>query len=254
MAAIAIANGNCYRFGFGPSDFETGANSLHSTAKPFRPFRNSERFALVSNQPIGSAIPSLLNTSGPSDIPWGIMAVRVDPIQRVRWGRGGSYVGQKCGERLLPPRADCNSTAAIVVIAPARLASTTVLHRNPRSIFVRITPSRSVPMRTGSIAGNSGFVASAANGTTRGKITASNCFCDSTFTDAIPTRIAVSATVVVASKSDDTEPSKYSPRKVCRVTTYRISHKWRSHQIPHEVVQAKMPQCHSQSNLSYFDK
>ena len=80
-------------------------------------------------------IPGLLGGCLPADITWLVVAVVVDPPQRMLWRRRGTNVFKKRFEARLPSLADRDSPPTIPVVALVAWAGTSLPHGKPRPIF-----------------------------------------------------------------------------------------------------------------------
>lgn len=132
----------------GPSPTDTCADSVCGKAGSLCPFRDGQRFLVVGEQATGFTVSCLLCCRCPSHVAGFIVAIIVDPIQRMLGRRRRSCVGKERDERCSPLLTDFDSPAPIARVRIGAWAVTSTDHPIPRSVFLRTV--HPMPAREGS--------------------------------------------------------------------------------------------------------
>jgi hypothetical protein len=109
----------------------------------FRPALNCKCHPIARDKVVPSGIAGLLSWCRPSAIVRLVIAVIIDPVNRVEGRRALAHIGQKRRKGVQPLFAYGDSAPAVVFIIPMLRAVTSTLHALPRRVFRRVASEMS---------------------------------------------------------------------------------------------------------------
>lgn len=120
-----------------PSGGESPVQRLHPETKASRPVFQRQRLAVECQLSRYAHVPILLCASRPSNIAWRVRTVVVDALEGMVRCRAWPHVEQKKLERIAPPVADRDATAAVSRVSSRLRIQTARLHSAPAGVFGR---------------------------------------------------------------------------------------------------------------------
>ena len=117
-----------------PSTANAGRDNFFTNPCLPRPLGNGARYAIDGDAMIVSPVVGLLGSGSPSAVIWRIVGAGDTAIQgHSKWAR--PHIGEECGERITPPRANHNADTAVPLEIIAALVVAPRQHVRPRGIF-----------------------------------------------------------------------------------------------------------------------
>jgi hypothetical protein len=114
-------------------------------AKPFPPLGRSQAFTECFNKYARALIASLLFVSGPADVSGFVVPVRVDTVNAVARAGWITDIGVERLEAVFPFRAHPDTATFVIPAIIGTVEPTTIIHRGPRTIDLRVSHSMSIP-------------------------------------------------------------------------------------------------------------
>ncbi len=96
-----------------PTMLQSLPKCLVTNTYPFGPFAYAQCLAAKLQQAIRASITSLLFAGDPSAVRWLVIPAVVDSVKFMLWRGARTHVGVECNERIPPPFADRDPSAAI---------------------------------------------------------------------------------------------------------------------------------------------
>lgn len=107
----------------------------------FGPFVDHLRAPEGGNMPVASPIQTLLSCRRPAAVAWLVIAVVVNALDRVLWGRAWPHVGEECGKGPAPATTDLDPATPVIRAPRVFCVFASANHARPCDVLGRARPS-----------------------------------------------------------------------------------------------------------------
>lgn len=195
-----------------------------------RPFRDAESFAIEGHPSATAHIARLGFPRRPDAVLGSVVAITVDPLDRIRRVRARTHVGIEVREAVAPLRADANSAPAIVAPSWIPRIATAVAHLCPNIVLGACRQAVALSKR----GLHEGLQAPAARCVPPAKVGRAQHSCATTVASALPEHAAVAATSVGRTHYDkspktlpcDLQRRRHSGRNYHAVAQSSTTQRW----------------------------